>query len=94
MAGSRGTSAGSLGSAEDSEFEELVAEGREEHPIVRYTRLVRDKKAELEYVYNPVRAEANFSIRMVGNAILLVHLCEQLQCAAIDGSSSAGGGEE
>ena len=39
---------------EDSEFEDLVAEGREEHPIVRYTRLVRDKKAELEYVYNPV----------------------------------------
>lgn len=38
---------------EDSEFEDLVAEGREEHPIVRYTRLVRDKKAELEYVYNP-----------------------------------------
>ena len=41
---------------EDSEFEDLVAEGREEHPIVRYTRLVRDKKAELEYVYNPVSA--------------------------------------
>ena len=49
--GSRGTSVG-----EDSEFEDLVAEGREEHPIVRYTRLVRDKKAELEYVYNPVSA--------------------------------------
>lgn len=30
MASSRGTSVG-----EDSEFEELVAEGREEHPIVR-----------------------------------------------------------
>ena len=50
MDGSRGTSVG-----DDSEFEDLVAEGREEHPIVRYTRLVRDKKAELEYVYNPVR---------------------------------------
>ena len=64
MGASRGTSVG-----EDSEFEDLVAEviiclfvnknvkqkkGREEHPIVRYTRLVRDKKAELEYVYNPV----------------------------------------
>ena len=49
MNASRGTSVG-----DDSEFEDLVAEGREEHPIVRYTRLVRDKKAELEYVYNPV----------------------------------------
>ena len=40
--------------ASDSEFEELVAEGKEEHPIVRYTRLKKDKEAELEYVYNPV----------------------------------------
>ena len=38
----------------DSQFEELVAEGKEEHPIVRYTRLKKDKEAELEYVYNPV----------------------------------------
>ena len=47
---------------EDSEFEDLVAEGREEHPIVRYTRLVRDKKAELEYVYNPVSARRRVPI--------------------------------
>ena len=45
---------------EDSEFEDLVAEGREEHPLVRYTRLVRDKKAELEYVYNPVGRSRSF----------------------------------
>ena len=53
---SRGTSVGE----EDSEFEDLVAEGREEHPLVRYTRLVRDKKAELEYVYNPVGRSRSF----------------------------------
>ena len=44
----------SMGSAEDTEFEELVNQGREDHPLVKYKRLASTKKAELEYHYDPV----------------------------------------
>jgi len=43
-----------MGSADDSEFEELVNLGREDHPLVKYKRLASTKKAELEYHYDPV----------------------------------------
>ena len=42
-------------SDEDSEFLDLVSQGREDHPLVRFTRMVKYKKSELEYHYNPVR---------------------------------------
>ena len=41
-------------SCEDSDFLELVSQGQESHPLVRFTRLAQTKKAELEYHYNPV----------------------------------------
>ena len=41
-------------SCEDSDFLELVSQGKENHPLVRFTRLAQTKKAELEYHYNPV----------------------------------------
>ena len=41
-------------SCEDSDFTELVNQGQEDHPLVKYTRLAQTKKAELEYKYNPV----------------------------------------
>lgn len=41
-------------SCEDSDFLELVSQGQESHPLVRFTRLAGTKKAELEYHYNPV----------------------------------------
>ena len=41
-------------SCEDSDFAELVNQGQEDHPLVKYTRLAQTKKAELEYKYNPV----------------------------------------
>lgn len=41
-------------SCEDSDFQELVSQGKENHPLVRFTRLAATKKAELEYHYNPV----------------------------------------
>ena len=40
-------------SCEDSDFLELVSQGAESHPLVRFTRLAQTKKAELEYHYNP-----------------------------------------
>ena len=45
-------------SCEDSDFQELVSQGQENHPLVRFTRLAQTKKAELEYHYNPVEQEA------------------------------------
>ena len=42
-------------SDEDSEFLDLVSQGREDHPLVRFTRMVKYKKSEMEYHYNPVR---------------------------------------
>ena len=42
-------------SCDDSDYTELVNQGKEDHPLVKYTRMVKDKKAELEYHYNPVR---------------------------------------
>ena len=41
-------------SCDDSDFLELVSQGQESHPLVRFTRLAQTKKAELEYHYNPV----------------------------------------
>ena len=41
-------------SAEDTEYEELVNLGREDHPLVKFKRLASTKKAELEYHYDPV----------------------------------------
>ena len=41
-------------SCEDSDFLDLVSQGNESHPLVKFTRLVQNKKAELEYHYNPV----------------------------------------
>ena len=45
-------------SCEDSDFQELVSQGQENHPLVRFTRLAQTKKVELEYHYNPVEQEA------------------------------------
>jgi len=53
-----------MGSADDSEFEELVNLGREDHPLVKYTRLASTKKAELEYHYDP-NVEKNKGKNMV-----------------------------
>lgn len=39
---------------DDSEVLELISQGQSDHPLVKYTRLLQDKKAELEYKYNPV----------------------------------------
>ena len=41
-------------SCDDSDFLDLVSQGKENHPLVRFTRLAQTKKAELEYHYNPV----------------------------------------
>ena len=41
-------------SCDDSDYIELINQGREDHPLVKYTRLVKTKKDELEYKYNPV----------------------------------------
>ena len=41
-------------SCEDSDFLELVSQGKENHPLVKFTRLAQTKKSELEYHYNPV----------------------------------------
>jgi len=40
-------------SCDDSDYLELINQGREDHPLVKYTRLVKTKKDELEYKYNP-----------------------------------------
>ena len=48
---------------DDSEVLELISQGQSDHPLVKYTRLLQDKKAELEYKYNPVCREYLFFIK-------------------------------
>ena len=43
-----------MDSTEDTEYEELVYLGLEDHPLVKVKRLASTKKAELEYHYDPV----------------------------------------
>ena len=41
-------------SDEDSEYEKLIEADKEDHPIVKFTRMIQTKQAELVYHYDPV----------------------------------------